>query len=137
MYTITKCMAIFLSRLLHFPVHISGSKIGVSSNKLIYKTETDSQTLKTNLWLPKAGGRDKLGIFGLADTNYYIYLNHFAIYRKLIQHCKLTTLWLKKIKSIFKFSNYNSPSVLGMTGKRMLATDNIPALTLMKYFIYK
>ena len=28
---------------------------------LIYKTETDSQTLKTNLWLPKGkgGGRDK------------------------------------------------------------------------------
>ena len=23
------------------------------TNKLIYKTETDSQTLKTNLWLPK------------------------------------------------------------------------------------
>ena len=29
-------------------------------NALIYKTETDSQTLKTNLWLPagKGGGRD-------------------------------------------------------------------------------
>ena len=23
------------------------------TNELIYKTETDSQTLKTNLWLPK------------------------------------------------------------------------------------
>ena len=35
-------------------------------NELIYKTETDSQTLKTNLWLPKgkmAGGRDKLGVW--------------------------------------------------------------------------
>ena len=31
--------------------------------ELIYKTETDSQTWKTNLWLPnrKGGGRDKLG----------------------------------------------------------------------------
>lgn len=48
MYTITKRMAIFLNRLLHFPVHISGSKIGVSSNKL-ENEETDSQTLKTNL----------------------------------------------------------------------------------------
>ena len=32
-------------------------------NELIYKTETDSQTQKTNLWLPKGKGqgRDKLG----------------------------------------------------------------------------
>ena len=35
------------------------------TNKLIYKTEKDSQTQKTNLWLPKGkGGRqDKLGIW--------------------------------------------------------------------------
>ena len=44
MYAITKCMAIFLNPLLDFPLHIAGSKIGVSSNKLIYKTQTDSQT---------------------------------------------------------------------------------------------
>ena len=33
------------------------------TNELIYKTETDPQTQKTNLWLPKgkAGGGDKLG----------------------------------------------------------------------------
>ena len=34
-------------------------------NELTYKMETDSQTLKTNLWLPKGkvGGRtDKLGV---------------------------------------------------------------------------
>ena len=33
------------------------------TNELIYKTETDSQTQKTNLWLPKGkgGGKDKLG----------------------------------------------------------------------------
>ena len=31
------------------------------TDELIYKTEIDSQTLKTNLWLPKAkGGGDKL-----------------------------------------------------------------------------
>ena len=32
------------------------------ANELIYKTEIDSQTQKTNLWLPKGkdGGRDKL-----------------------------------------------------------------------------
>ena len=35
------------------------------TNELIYKTETDSQTWKTNLWLPKGKGmrRDKLGIW--------------------------------------------------------------------------
>ena len=32
------------------------------TNEFIYKTETVLQTLKTNLWLPKKGGkRDKLG----------------------------------------------------------------------------
>ena len=35
------------------------------TNELIYKTEIDSQTLKTHLWLPKGkgGGRDKLGVW--------------------------------------------------------------------------
>ena len=36
------------------------------ANELIYKTETDSQTWKTNLWLPKGkkeGGKDKLGVW--------------------------------------------------------------------------
>ena len=31
------------------------------TNELIYKTETESQMQKTNLWLPGDGGRDKLG----------------------------------------------------------------------------
>ena len=32
------------------------------TNELIYKTETDSQTWKTKLWLPKGkGSGDKLG----------------------------------------------------------------------------
>ena len=30
------------------------------TNELIYKTETDSQTLKTSVWLPKG----KLGVAG-------------------------------------------------------------------------
>ena len=37
-----------------------------SKNVLIYETETDSQTQKTNLWLPKEKGgqnRDKLGLW--------------------------------------------------------------------------
>ena len=35
------------------------------SNELIYKTETDSHTSKTNFWLPKGEGdeRDKLVIW--------------------------------------------------------------------------
>ena len=34
------------------------------THELIYKTETDSQTYKTNLWLPTGkGGRDKLGVW--------------------------------------------------------------------------
>ena len=34
-----------------------------NTNELVYKTEIDSQTLKTNLWLPKGkGGEDKLGV---------------------------------------------------------------------------
>ena len=36
-------------------------------NELIYETEIDSQTQKTNLWLPKGRvegrGRDKLGVY--------------------------------------------------------------------------
>ena len=35
------------------------------TNELIYKTEIDSQTQKTNFWLPKGKGweRDKLGVW--------------------------------------------------------------------------
>ena len=35
------------------------------TNELTYNTEIDSQTQKTNLWLPKGKGegRDKLGIW--------------------------------------------------------------------------
>ena len=35
----------------------------------IYKTETDSQTWRTDLWLPRAGGT---GSVGVVDANYYI-----------------------------------------------------------------
>ena len=35
------------------------------TNELIYKTETDSQTQRMNLWLPEepVGGRDRLGVW--------------------------------------------------------------------------
>ena len=34
-------------------------------NELIYKTEIDSQTLSTNIWIPKGkgGGRENLGVW--------------------------------------------------------------------------
>ena len=44
------------------------------TNELIYKTETDSQTQRTNLWLPggNGGGKGQLGSLGLKCTHYYI-----------------------------------------------------------------
>ena len=36
------------------------------TNELIYETETDSQTQRTDLWLPSGGGkagRDRLGVW--------------------------------------------------------------------------
>ena len=44
------------------------------TNEVIYKTETDSQTLKTNLWLPKGkcGGEGQIRSWGLTYTHYYI-----------------------------------------------------------------
>ena len=34
-----------------------------NTNELIYKTETNSPMQKTNLWLPKGKGGDKLGVW--------------------------------------------------------------------------
>ena len=43
------------------------------TNEVIYKTETDSQTQKTNLWLPKGkGGEGYIRSLGLTDTHYYV-----------------------------------------------------------------
>ena len=42
------------------------------TNELIYETETDSQTQRTDLWLPGGLGEGRTGSLGLADTNYYI-----------------------------------------------------------------
>ena len=108
-----------------------------ATNELIYKTEADSQTQKTNLWLPKE--KDGRGISqelvisgykvlyirqinnkvllystgkyiqyliinhsGKEHEKEYIYIyiknNHFAVQRKLIQHCKSTMLQFKKLK---------------------------------------
>ena len=45
-----------------------------NTNEFIYKTETDSQTQKTNLQLPKVSGvgMDKTRSLKLAGTRYYM-----------------------------------------------------------------
>ena len=45
------------------------------TNKLIYKTEIDSQTQRTDLWLPREGrevGEGWVESLGIANANYYI-----------------------------------------------------------------
>ena len=44
------------------------------TNELIYETETDSQTQRTDLWLPRGRGVGEgcTGRLGLADANYYM-----------------------------------------------------------------
>ena len=45
------------------------------TNELIYETETDSYTQRTDLWLPRGrgGGAGWIGSLGLPDANYYIH----------------------------------------------------------------
>ena len=44
------------------------------TNEPIYQIETDSQTQRTDLWLPRGRGVGEVWIrsLGLADANYYI-----------------------------------------------------------------
>ena len=60
-----------------------------NTNEFIYKTETDSQTQKTNLQLPKGRkqGRDKLGIWDyqihttyVIDTQQGFTVQHWDLY---------------------------------------------------------
>ena len=48
--------------------------LNYDTKKLIYKIETDSQTWRTDLWLPEGWGVKErwTGSLGLADANYYI-----------------------------------------------------------------
>ena len=41
------------------------------TNELIYKTETDSETQKTNLWLPKGKGWGQTRSMELTDVHCY------------------------------------------------------------------
>ena len=79
-------------------------------NDPIYRTETDSQTWRTGLWLPRRrGGSGMDGEFGvhrckllhlewmgygvlLYSTGNYVWLGHFAVQQKWEKHCKLTIL---------------------------------------------
>ena len=44
------------------------------TNEPIYETETDSQTQRTDLWLPRGGrsGGGRTESLALADANYYV-----------------------------------------------------------------
>ena len=44
------------------------------TNEPVYKTETDAQTQRTDLWLPRGTGEGVgwTGSLGLVDANYYI-----------------------------------------------------------------
>ena len=44
------------------------------TNEHIYETETESQTQRTDFWLPRGRwvGEGWIGSLGLADANYYI-----------------------------------------------------------------
>ena len=51
----------------------SESNLKYGANEPFCKTETDSQTWRTDLWLPRRG--DRMGwtrSLGLVDANYYI-----------------------------------------------------------------
>ena len=56
------------------PYHIAYMwNLKYDTNELIYKAETDSQTQKTELWLPMGQGEGEgwNGSLGLVNANYY------------------------------------------------------------------
>ena len=57
----------FSSQGTHMSSHMWNLKY--DTTELIYETEIDPQTLRTDLWLPRAGGhRGIIGSLGLAQT---------------------------------------------------------------------
>ena len=62
------------------------------TNELICKTETDSQTLKTNLWLP----RGQVGGFGLGVWHWHMHTEVFGIigqWGPAVEHKELYPIW--------------------------------------------
>ena len=53
----------------HMISHMWNLKL--NTHKVIYRTEIDSQTQRTDLWLPR-GLEGRIGSLGLADANNYI-----------------------------------------------------------------
>ena len=49
--------------------------LNYDTNELTYEAEADSQTQRTDLWLPRGKGLGEgwTGNLGLTDANYYIY----------------------------------------------------------------
>jgi len=45
-----------------------------NTNELIYETEADSQTQRTDIWLPRVGGVGEgfTGSLGSSEANYYM-----------------------------------------------------------------
>ena len=71
-------------------------------NELIYKTEIDSQTQETNLWLPKGKGR------GEGQTNFEFGINRYRL------------LYMKQITNkdlLYSTGNYSQHPVKNHNGK--------------------
>ena len=70
--------------------------LNCKTNEHIYETETDSQTQRADLWLPRTG---QCGSLGLADANYYIQQQFCSTRFPGAQTASLSTLnspqWLK------------------------------------------
>ena len=86
------------------------------TGELIYKTEIDSQTQKTNLWLPKRKreGRNKLGVWVLHIHTTILYTNYITN-KGLLYHIGDYTQYLvityngkntKKNRFLYMYNNH-------------------------------
>ena len=68
-------------------ISLTGRILKNDINELIYKTETDSQTQKTNTWLPKGkcGGRinQEFGINIYTQIYVDIYVDIYVVYKQI------------------------------------------------------
>ena len=70
-----------------------------NTNELIYKSETDSQTQRTDLGLLREGVEEGwIGSLGLADVNYYIQdVQHRELYSVSCNKPQWKRIWKKYI----------------------------------------